>query len=355
MKVLVTGGAGFIGTRLCAALRPEHEVLAMDNLHPQVHGTRDPEGTDSEQLRVADVRSADDWDSVLDDFRPEAVVHLAAETGTGQSLLEASRHTDTNVTGTARMLDALSRHGVETELIVLASSRAVYGEGRWRDLGTGSAFAAAPRAVSDLEQGRWLPATPSGAEAEFLPHRADATTPNPSNVYAATKLAQENVLSAWGVGLGRQTLTLRLQNVYGSGQALQNSYTGVLTGFARALHEGREINVYEGGGIIRDFVHVDDVVRAFVAALRLGTGSATPIDIGSGSPVTLLQCAQSMASFVEGASVRVSDQFRAGDVRAAYASIDRARELLEYEPLVTLDSGLEELLHWAGEELSREG
>jgi len=347
--VLISGGAGFIGTRLARRLVGDYKVVLLDNLHPQVHVSNSwPTDSPVEaEQRLGDVTDAAAWDSVIAEHKPDIIVHLAAETGTGQSLTESTRHASVNVTGTARMLDALSNSGHRPEAIVLASSRAVYGEGQFKTA-QGERYYAAPRGEQQLVESKWEPIGPDGEEGEAVAHNAASVEPRPTNVYAATKLAQEHLLSSWCASMNVPLRILRLQNVYGAGQALENSYTGVLTYFARQAIAGEAINVYEGGGIVRDFVHVDDVVSALTAALALPAETAFGlVDIGSGSAGTLLDYASTLAETAGSPAPETSTRFRLGDVRAAYADIAPAQELLGYQPQVSFQDGVIGLLEWA--------
>ena len=233
----------------------------LDNLHPQVHPVQERPADLDERVEFvkADVTSAADWDRVLADVKPTAVIHLAAETGTGQSLTEATRHAMVNVVGTTEMLDALVRHEALPERIVLTSSRAVYGEGAWVDA-DGAVSYPGQRSRAMLESGTWdfpgLTATP------FNSHRV---WPAPTSVYGSTKLAQEHILSSWCLALNVVPVLFRLQNVYGPGQSLINPYTGIVSLFAQKAKAGEVIPVYEDGEIIRDFVFIDDVAAALVA------------------------------------------------------------------------------------------
>ncbi|WEO76160.1 NAD-dependent epimerase/dehydratase family protein [Cryobacterium sp. SO2] len=359
MTILITGGAGFIGTALTRALLEDtdEDIVVLDNLHPQVHGEHPILPALFDRPRVnfvrADVTDPLAWDALLAQTRPRIVVHLAAETGTGQSLLQASRHTHVNVNGTAVMLDALARADRIPQRIILTSSRAVYGEGRWRDLTTGEYFYPAPRGAAQLASGLWDAIAPSGGGVEFTAHEASQVEPRPSNVYAATKLAQEHILLSWCAALTVDLTVLRLQNVYGAGQAVGNPYTGVLTYFARELNSARPISVFEGGGIARDFVHVSDVVRAIEAALSAPVGAAghRTFDIGAGASGTLAHFATVLAGHVGAAEPDITRDYRLGDVRAAYADIKAARDGLGYEPRITFEEGSRELLTWVAAEL----
>ncbi|HEU4329532.1 MAG TPA: NAD-dependent epimerase/dehydratase family protein [Lapillicoccus sp.] len=342
--VLITGGAGFIGCALGERLLDRFDrVVALDSLHPQVHPTTErpaalPRGV---ELVVGDVTDPAVWDRLLVDCRPDAVVHLAAETGTAQSLTEATRHASVNVVGTTTMLDAFTRHEVRPERIVLASSRAVYGEGAWQDA-AGHVVLPGQRSHAMLVAGTWdFPGlTP-------LPAAAARVEPRPSSVYAATKLAQEHVLRAWGLAIGVPTVVLRLQNAYGAGQSLANPYTGILPLFARLAAAGEAIPVYEDGAIVRDFVHVHDVASALTTALtEVDADDAMVVDIGSGVPVTILDVAGRIAERYGAPAPVVTGRFRDGDVRYACADPTLARQVLGWEPQVGLDEGLEELGGW---------
>ena len=345
-SVLITGGAGFIGTALAHRLvNSGFGVAVMDVLHPQVH----PAGQaldlpPSVRLFTGDVTHAPDLDAVLRLFRPTQVVHLAAETGTGQSLTEASRHGSVNVVGTAQLLDALTRAELVPEQFVLASSRAVYGEGAWRS-GT-ETFYPRPRSHAQLLAGIWDPQGPTDEPAVPLPSSADRTAPRPTNIYAATKLAQEHMLTAWTAAHDAKLSVLRLQNVFGPGQSLTNSYTGIVTLFSRLAGEGRPLEVYEDGNIVRDFVFIDDVVDALFAAVDKPAAEPRCLDIGSGTPTTIHELARKVATICKAPEPVVVEKFRDGDVRAASCTIEAAGDELNWRPRWTLDDGLQALLEW---------
>jgi dTDP-L-rhamnose 4-epimerase len=347
-QILITGGAGFIGTRVAARLLAQgDDVILADSFHSQVHTLTHQAGipADATVLRF-DVTDRPSWDALLRRYRPQVVIHLAAETGTGQSLAEATRHSLTNVVGTTQMTDALLASDTAPEHIVLASSRAVYGDGEWTDaLGR---FAPLPRTHGELLAGRWDPSRPDGGPASPVASTAADTAPRPSNVYAATKLAQEHVLGAWCAATGTALSVLRLQNVYGPGQSLGNSYAGVLTLFARLAAARQQIEVYEDGMMLRDFVFIEDVATAITTAVgRPPAAGRRTVDIGSGQADTLLAVAGRITALNDAPEPVISGRFRDGDVRAAFCSIDAARADLGYEPAWSLDRGLPALLDWA--------
>ncbi|PZR54346.1 NAD-dependent dehydratase [Xylanimonas oleitrophica] len=341
--VLVTGGAGFIGCAISTALADRYDrVVAFDNLHPQVHPQPvRPAALDARvELVVGDVTSAEDWDSLLAGVAPDVVVHLAAETGTGQSLSESTRHGAVNVVGTTQMLDALRRTEHLPGRIVLTSSRAVYGEGAWRQA-DGNLFYPGPRPHAMLEAGRW-----DFPDAEPTAMRADLVEPRPASVYAATKLTQEHVLSVWSDAHGVDLRVLRLQNVYGPGQSLSNPYTGIMSLFCRIAKRGESIPLYEDGEVRRDFVLIDDVADAVVRATTAEQVGPEPIDIGSGETQTIRTAAETIAARYGAPAPHVTGQFRDGDVRHAWADVAPARERLGWEPQFSLKDGVERLAAW---------
>jgi dTDP-L-rhamnose 4-epimerase len=347
-SVLITGGAGFIGSALARRLvKAGYDVAVMDVLHPQVHGGCGAvDLPPSVRLFTGDVTHAPDWDAVLRLFRPCQIVHLAAETGTAQSLSEATRHGSVNVVGTAQLLDALSRAAFVPDQFVLASSRAVYGEGAWR-CGT-QIFYPRPRSHAQLVAGIWDPQGPTGESAVPLPSCAGRTEPRPTNVYAATKLAQEHMLAPWAAAHDTNLSVLRLQNVYGPGQSLTNSYTGIVALFARLAREQRLLEVYEDGRIVRDFVFIDDVVDALLAAVQGPATEPRCLDIGSGIATTIHELAQMIANVCGAPEPTVVPKFRDGDVRAASCDIEPAKSELPWSPKWTLEDGLHALLEWIG-------
>lgn len=343
---LVTGGAGFIGCAMSGPLADQYDlVVALDNLHPQVHSQRArPERLDPRvELVRGDVTSADDWDGLLSDLRPDTVLHLAAETGTAQSLTESTRHAHVNVVGTTQMLDALLRHQAIPERVVLTSSRAVYGEGAWVD-GDGRAHYPGQRSAEMLEAGQWdFPGlTPT-------PFSSARVKPTPTSVYGSTKLAQENIVTSWCRAVGVTPVVFRLQNVYGPGQSLTNPYTGIVPLFARLAKGGDVIPVYEDGRIVRDFVYIDDTVAALMAGVVGSTATVDPWDVGSGEGTSILDLAVLVAQLYDAPSPRVTGQFRNGDVRAASCDIAATVAGLAWRPRVAVADGVARLCAWLDE------
>lgn len=323
----------------------------MDALHPQVHtGFGRPPGLPaSVPLLTGDVTHAPDWEAVLRLVKPAQVVHLAAETGTGQSLSEATRHGSVNVVGTTQLLDALTRAGMVPDQLVLASSRAVYGEGAWRS--GEQVFYPGPRTHAQLVAGLWDPEGREGGAAVPLPSSSDRTDARPTNIYAATKLAQEHMLLAWTAARGSALSVLRLQNVYGPGQSLTNSYTGIVSLFGRQARAKRPLEVYEDGRIVRDFVFIEDVVEALATSVERPASQPRILDIGSGVATTIHDLARQVAVLCDAPEPTVVHRFRDGDVRAACCDIERAVAELSWHPEWSLDRGLPALLEWIDDRL----
>jgi dTDP-L-rhamnose 4-epimerase len=339
---LVTGGAGFIGSEFLRQAAAGYErVIVIDSLLPQVHAEA-PVLPDGVTLIVGDVADPEAWPELVDLLRGSSsldVLHLAAETGTGQSLTEPSRHSLANVVGTTRLTEALDAAGVRPAHVVLASSRAVYGEGAW-SFG-GEVVYPGQRGAAQLERGEW-----DFPGAEPLAMRADRVAPNPVSAYGATKLAQEHLLTAWAVAHEVPLTVLRLQNVYGSGQSLTNSYTGILPLFCRMAREGRAIPLYEDGLVRRDFVHVSDVVSAMRAAFAGVHRGVRTLDVGSGRYQTVHEVAAHIARTYGAPEPVVTGEFRHGDVRHAWADTEVTESALEWRAVVGIDAGLDELIAW---------
>jgi dTDP-L-rhamnose 4-epimerase len=344
----VTGGAGFIGCALSRLLVGKFDrYVAIDNLHPQVHskGGR-PEGLHpGAELIVADVTEAREWEALLAGVHPTTVVHLAAETGTGQSLTEGSRHARVNVEGTTQMLDAFSRAGVRPDHLVLSSSRAVYGEGLWQTA-DGTLFQPGQRTHAQLKRGEW-----DFIDGRPLPSRAATTPPAPTSIYGATKLAQEHIIRTWAFSHSIPCSVLRFQNVYGPGQSLINAYTGIVVLFSRWAQAGQTIPVYEDGAITRDFVYIDDVAQALAAATLLLPVQSRLLDIGSGKSITLLEMAAHLARLYNAPPPVICGKYRDGDVRSASCEILDALRDLDWQPRFSLEDGLAGLKLWVEDKL----
>ena len=345
-KVLITGGAGFVGSHLADELLLHgYRVRVLDNLDPQVHGPErewpDYLDADVECMR-GDVRDADAVRNALRGV--DAVFHFAAAVGVGQSMYEIEHYTDVNNRGTAVVLAALTRTPVAR--LVVASSMSIYGEGLYRDE-DGNEVAPPERSRAQLQEGRF---EVEGADRQPLtPLPTPETKPtHPASVYALSKLDQEKLCLMIGAAYHRPAVALRFFNIYGTRQALSNPYTGVLAIFAaRYLNRAAPV-FYEDGNQRRDFVSVHDVARACRLALEAPGAAGPAVNIGSGRSVSVLEVAAALAEVmaIGGLEPDITRKFRVGDIRHCFADIGLAREVLGYEPRVSLEEGLQELGEW---------
>lgn len=339
MRLLLTGGAGFIGgATATAALDAGHAVTVLDALVTSVHAGGWPPYLDPRADRVlADVREITDAHVAGYD----AVVHLAAKVGLGVDLDDLPEYVSHNELGTAVLLAAMARTGVPR--LVLASSMVVYGEGSY-SCATHGTVRPGPRTPQDLDEGRFEPPCPvCGAALTWALVPEDAPM-DPRNAYAASKTAQEHLAASWARGSGGTAVALRYHNVYGPHMPQGTPYAGVASLFRSALERGQAPRVFEDGGQTRDFVHVRDVAEANVLALSAGSaGGLTTYNVASGSPHTVGQMATALADAFGGPAPVVTGEYRLGDVRHVVACPDRARDELGFTALTDFDAGVKEL------------
>lgn len=354
-RILITGGAGFIGSALARRFAAAgHPVTVLDALTAQVHGTEP--ATTSPLLRslhgIADVQvgtvtSTDDLRTAIADAT--IVVHLAAETGTGQSMYEIDRYVNVNVGGTAKLLNLLANEAHSVRRVIVASSRSIYGEGAYR---TESGELAFPphRAAADMEAGDFdvhleghgpLTPTPTPETARL----------HPSSVYGITKQSQEALVMTIAPTIGVEPVSLRYQNVYGPGQSLKNPYTGILSIFSNLIRQGKAINIFEDGRESRDFVFIDDVVDATFRACLSPDASGEIVNVGSGVQTTVSEVVEALfAAFGKTVPVSISGNFRVGDIRHNVADTTRAREVLSFVAGVPFSEGIERFVEWVRSE-----
>jgi dTDP-L-rhamnose 4-epimerase len=349
MRVLVTGGVGFIGSHLVEALLGAgHEVRVLDALLPSAHpgGARPFRGDQGFEFTRGDVRDAQAVDKALRGVG--AVCHLAAMVGLGVDFDDAPLYADCNDLGTAVLLAAMARMGAGG--LVLASSMVVYGEGAYSCAEHGLAETPPPRRAADLDAGRFEPHCERCGEP-LSPLLVPEDAPlGPRNVYAATKLAQENLAASWARTTGGQAVALRYHNVYGPGMPRDTPYAGVASFFRSALAAGRAPRVFEDGGQRRDFVHVRDVAGATATALGAVTGTGIPggpgtlraYNVGSGTPRTVGDLASALAGAYGGPSPVITGEYRLGDVRHVTASSERIWRELGWRASVPFAEGVAE-------------
>ncbi|MCX0247620.1 NAD-dependent epimerase/dehydratase family protein [Streptomyces drozdowiczii] len=342
MRVLVTGGAGFIGSEIVRGLTSAgHEAVVLDALLPSAHGpaAQRPAGGDDGRLIVGDVRDRATVDRAL--YGVDAVCHQAAMVGLGKDFADAPEYVGCNDLGTAVLLAAMAGAGVRS--LVLAGSMVVYGEGRYACRRHGT-VRPGPRDPADLAAGRFEPRCPDCGEA-LVPGLVGEDAPaDPRNVYAATKLAQEHLAASWARATGGSAVALRYHNVYGPGMPRDTPYAGVASFFRSALARGEAPRVFEDGGQRRDFIHVRDVAAANTVALEaVGArvpGSFAAYNTGSGEPHTIGEMAGALAAAHGGPAPVVTGEFRLGDVRHVTADSRRLREELGWRPRVGFAEGM---------------
>jgi dTDP-L-rhamnose 4-epimerase len=337
-RVLITGGAGFIGSHLAdELLSAGYAVRALDVLVDQVHDGGKPEYlSDDVELIPGDVRTEEVVRGALEGV--DAVIHLAARVGVGQSMYEQADYAGVNTLGTTVLLDALAESPVRK--LVVASSMSVYGEGAYEPV------PAVERPREQLERREWEPRGADGEELSPVP-TPETKQPALSSVYALTKFDQERLCLLFGSAYDVPAVALRLFNVYGPRQALSNPYTGVLAIFASRLLNDNAPVVYEDGGQTRDLVHVSDVARAFRLALERDGADSRVVNVGGGSATSVLEIAHTLSGLLsKEIDPELPGTFRAGDIRHCFADVTLARELLGFEAQIALEDGLAELADW---------
>lgn len=351
--ILITGGAGFIGQRLSRALLLQGaRVRILDNFSPQIHATEhlSPDLSGEVELVKADVRDPDALKRSLAGV--EAVVHLAAETGTGQSMYEIDRYFSVNVQGTAALLNLLQNDpcGADVESIVVASSRATYGEGAYL-CGVHGIVYPEQRERAQMSAGHFEPACPHCGAKLSLVATPESAPFKPMSMYGLTKQVQEQAVLMFARTRGINGFGLRYQNVYGPGQSLKNPYTGILAVFSNLARQNQPIEIYEDGLESRDFVYIDDVVEATVRSVNYTEQFVGALNVGSGQATTVMTVAQEVKSYFRSdSSIQVTGAFRVGDIRHNIADVSRLGQILDFVPGVPFRQGLANFLDWAAEQ-----
>lgn len=345
-KVLITGGAGFIGSHLADELiNKGYSVRALDNLSEQVHGenAKRPEYLNPQvELQIGDVRDKDAVVKALDGV--DAVFHLAAMVGVGQSMYQIRDYTDVNNVGTAVLMEALIDQPVEK--LVTASSMSIYGEGLYLDE-NGKKRMECERKLSDLKKGNWEMYDENGKILEPVP-TPESKKPNLSSVYALSKYDQERLSLITGKAYNIPTTALRFFNVYGTRQALSNPYTGVLAIFASRLLNDNAPMIFEDGKQKRDFIHVKDVARACRLAMETPEADGEVFNVGSGNKYTIQHIADKLAEVMGKNEIKaeITGKYRVGDIRHCFADTTKTKKILGFEPNVKFEDGLYELAEW---------
>lgn len=350
MNILITGGAGFIGHHTANTfVDAGHFVRILDNLLPQVHKNSQESIQrlhSSIEFSQGDIRSHSDVTKALEDI--EAVYHFAAETGVEQSMYEIERYVDVNIRGTGVLCDCIAEQTRKISKLVLASSRAVYGEGSYSCKNCGEIFPVPGRSAKTLKAGKWdFDCQKCGKE--MVPQKTTENSPlSPISIYGLTKRVQEDLFENLYRTYGIPTVIFRYFNVMGAGQSLANPYTGIASIFCGRFLANREVEIYEDGAMLRDFVDVRDVVRANSSVLNSHKSQFLNLNIGSGESLSVLELAKKIKYITNSHSpVEISGKFRIGDIRHCFADISQANDLLEFAPKYSSTATLKALVSWA--------
>lgn len=347
-NVLITGGAGFIGSNLALKLIDKgYNITVLDNLSEQIHGddsTLYASIKDKVHFIKGDVRNKADWYKALEN--QHVVVHLAAETGTGQSMYEVQKYVDVNINGTAIFLDYLVNEEHNVEKVIIASSRAIYGEGKYKCATHGDVYPN-EREERDLSQGDFEPKCPVCKRAVTICPTDEESKIHPSSVYGITKQNQEQMVLNVCKSKDIPAVAYRYQNVYGPGQSLKNPYTGILSIFSTQIRNGNDINIFEDGMESRDFVYIDDVVSATILGIEKQEANYEVFNVGSGVQTTVLDVANQLkANYNAEIDVIVSGNFRIGDIRHNFASLSKIQQKLNFKPAFDFEKGVGLFVDW---------
>ncbi|XTB52017.1 GDP-mannose 4,6-dehydratase [Fusobacterium nucleatum] len=353
-KILITGGAGFIGSNLALTLLEKgHQVTVLDNLSEQIHG-KNPEETSPLYLSIKDKVQFIKGTVACRETLREAIanntviVHLAAETGTGQSMYEIQHYTDVNIGATALLLDILTNEKHSVKKVVVASSRAIYGEGKYYNKTKNTFVYPLQRTDEDMQKGDFEVKDPQNhSDVLELVATTEDSIIHPTSVYGITKQVQEQLVMTVCPTIGVAGVAFRYQNVYGPGQSLKNPYTGILSIFSTQIKNGNGINIFEDGKETRDFVFISDVVEATVLGIEKETANNQVFNVGTGVATDVITVATELSNnYGIQVPITISGNYRLGDIRHNYADITKARQLLGFEPKISFKEGLKQFTDW---------
>lgn len=351
-NILITGGAGFIGSNLALKLLEKgYSVTVLDNLSSQIHGENPEKDSPLYQSILGkvefikgDVTVRQDWEKAIEN--QDLVVHFAAETGTGQSMYLVEKYNRVNALGTAMMMDVLLHQKNKVKKIILASSRAIYGEGKYEHPVLGSVFPE-QRDQNKMLKGNFDICSEDGTL--LLPVATDENSKiHPSSIYGITKSYQEEIIRTVASSQDINYVMLRYQNVYGAGQSLLNPYTGILSVFTSQILNGKPINVFEDGKPARDFVYVDDAVEATILAIESEKANNQEFNVGTGEATYISDVAEKLVKIYEKPiKIEITGAFRIGDIRYNVADLSKIKNLLNYQPKINFDEGVKKFANWA--------
>ena len=348
-KVLITGGAGFIGSNVARALLKEgYEITILDNFLSQIHGDRNSLADDLQgrvKLIVGDVANKTALYDAL--AGQDAVIHYAAETGTGQSMYAVSHYSNVNIQATANLCDYIINEKHNVKSVIVASSRSIYGEGKYYSEKLGYVYPKS-RTFQNVAESFDVPCPISGEYNLTVVATDESSKIHPSSFYGITKQVQEQMVILATQLKNINGYALRYQNVYGPGQSLKNPYTGILSIFTRLALQNQEINIFEDGLESRDFVYIDDVVNATISCLKSDIKGQHILNVGSGVPVNVIEVANEIVSYLKSkSSIKISGAFREGDIRHNYADLTLIKATTSFEPKWSFKDGLHRFIDWA--------
>ncbi len=347
-NILITGGAGFIGSNLSLKLIEKgYKVTVLDNLSPQIHTSNSPlynSIKDKVRFIKGTVLSYDDWKNALEEI--DVVVHLAAETGTGQSMYEIEKYTDVNIKGTSIFLDILANEKHSVKKMIVASSRAIYGEGKYECSSCGIVYPN-ERKDEDMSKGDFTVKCPTcNANAKLLATDENSKI-HPSSIYGITKQVQEQMFMVMGKTLNIPAVAFRYQNVYGAGQSLSNPYTGILSIFSTRIKNGNDINIFEDGKESRDFVYIHDVVDATILGIEKDEANYEVFNVGLGLAIDVNKVASTLVKeYKSNSKISISGNYRLGDIKDNYADLTKIQTKLGFKPKVSFEEGIKRFTKW---------
>ena len=350
MNILITGGAGFIGSNLAIKLleSKSYEITIIDSMSEQIHG-KDPSPLETNKDIKFIKSSVNEYQAIKQSvLESDVIYHLASETGAGQSNVEIQHYCDTNIMGLANILDILANNKSSVKKFVLASSRAVYGEGQYTCASFPDSEGITPtRKFSDLIKKKWEPKSSLNDEDLLSCPTKESAKKKPASIYASTKLMQENLLLSFSNLMDIQCFALRFQNVYGAGQSLQNPYTGIISIFGNRIRQNLDIRLYEDGLQTRDFIYVDDAVNGLKRCLDVDIKKFETINIGFGEPVSVLKIAKLLfKNLGKKENICKSENFRLGDIRHNYADTKKMENILCFKPEINIEKGINKFCNW---------
>ncbi len=355
-KILITGGAGFIGSNLALQLIGKgYVVTVLDNLSPQIHGNDQTKDSplylsikDKVHFIKGTITSKNDWLNAIADN--EIIVHLAAETGTGQSMYQIEKYTQVNIGGTALLLDILANQKTSVKKVVIASSRAIYGEGKYLNHHLEAVYPL-QRNAKNLAEGKFEATIENDSNPLQLVATDEKSKIHPTSVYGITKQNQEQMVMTVCPTLGIQAVAFRYQNVYGPGQSLSNPYTGILSIFSTQIKNKKGINIFEDGKESRDFVFIDDVVAATILGIENENANDQIFNVGTGVPISVMDVAKELINnYGVEVPLQITGQYRIGDIRHNYADIKKIQSLIGFTPHIQFHEGIKRFCAWVNEQ-----